>query len=393
MVAILGNSGYLTAMIENRAVATGTSFLGMFFLGIGVAIIGATARSVGYTAAQIGYLVSAQNIGFGVSVLVAGALSDIFSKPKILAVGCAILAASFAVLYRSDVYAVNMLVMAGTGVGMGAAEAVTDALLMDIHDKNESRYITINHFFVSIGSVVITLYLMFLRMNWMASLTQVAIGLAVLAVVCLFLRPRGKKRGAITAGEIISVLGKNRAIVLLFITASCAIGLGAGSMAMITTYLSVLRGTSDEIAQIGLALFLIGLATGRIVLGLVSRHDSLEKTVAFSFAAATIVVGGFFLVPLPVAVALPIAFLGGLTVAPLLPLSIALAGLMFRRIAGTAMGVVKVAIPVGGIVVPAVLAFVADTVSFAASLYVFPVIGLLGVLGIVASGATREDRT
>ena len=378
--------------ITNRPAATGTAFLSMFFLGVGVAIVGATARGVGLAPAEIGYLLAAQNVGFGVAVVAGGALSDLYRKSVILTVGLVILGASFAVLYRSPVFGVNLAVMVLMGIGMGAVEAVTDALLLEMHTRNESRYVTINHFFVSFGMVGITLYLMALALDWSASLAQVAVALGVLAVIAAFLRPPGHSRPAVAGGRIFRELTADPGIVLLFLAGAGAIGLGVGSSGVISTFATGARGWSDDRAQFALALYLIGMASGRIVIGLAPRHDRPGRIAVVASGAAFVASALLYLVRLPDSLILPLAFILGLAVAPLLPLTIAAAGLRYRHVAGTAMGVVKLAIPFGGIVVPGLFGLIADTVSFTASLYLFPASAIVFLLATVL-GECRVSRS
>ena len=374
--------------IANRGIATGSAFLSMFFLGIGVAIVGATARAVGLSASQIGYLIAAQNVGVGIAVVVGGALSDLHPKPTILAVGLAMLGFSFAALYRSDSFAVNLGVMFIMGGGMGAVEAVTDAMLLDMHTRNESRYVTVNHFFVSIGMVGITLYLMALDLNWSASLTQVAVAMAALLALVVFLRPPGH-HGAASGGQIVRELTADTGILLLFLAGAGAIGLGVGTTGVITTYATEVRRMSAESAQITLALFLLGMAAGRMLMGLLPRHNRPYGVAMVAACGALLGSVLVFALPLPPALLTALAFVTGLCVAPLLPLTIATAGLRYRHIAGSAMGMVKLAIPVGGIVFPGLLGLVSDVVSFKAALYLLP---LCALLFLVATGLGERRR-
>jgi hypothetical protein len=56
-------------MIRNVKAITASSFLSMFFLGVGAAVIGAAARNIGLSPFQIGLLIAFQNIGFMFSVI------------------------------------------------------------------------------------------------------------------------------------------------------------------------------------------------------------------------------------------------------------------------------------------------------------------------------------
>ena len=91
--------------------ATGLSFGAMFFIGVGITVLGAAARNIGLTAYEIGVLQTIQNIGFMASVLVVGAMADSFSKPRLLLSGSLILAAAFFLFYRSPGLGLNAALM------------------------------------------------------------------------------------------------------------------------------------------------------------------------------------------------------------------------------------------------------------------------------------------
>jgi MFS family permease len=71
-------------MIRHRGVLTGSSYLSMFFLGVGTAVIGAASGSIGHTPYQTGLLISVQNVGFIVSVLASGSLADSSDKARLM---------------------------------------------------------------------------------------------------------------------------------------------------------------------------------------------------------------------------------------------------------------------------------------------------------------------
>lgn len=71
-------------MIQNVKIITASSFLAMFFLGVGSTIIGAASKNIGLTPHQIGLLIAIQNVGFIFSVIVSGMLADRFSKTKLM---------------------------------------------------------------------------------------------------------------------------------------------------------------------------------------------------------------------------------------------------------------------------------------------------------------------
>ena len=92
-----------------------------------------------------------------------------------------------------------MLVMFAIGAGIGTYEGVTDAMLLDVHRERQSYHINVNHFFVTLGSIIMVLYLTFLTVNWRNALTQSGVAVLLLALVFAFLRAprRIEERGAL----------------------------------------------------------------------------------------------------------------------------------------------------------------------------------------------------
>ena len=166
-------------MIHNRKIITSSSFLAMLFLGVGYSLVGAAARNIGLTPAQIGLLLAAQNVGFAVAVAVAGALSDTLPKPRILLIGSILLAGGLLGFYVVPIFWVNVLVCVLIGLGIGAYEGATDALLFDLHGNRAGPYVNINHLCVTLGGALIALYVIFLDLLWRSAVVQA--GLAVAA--------------------------------------------------------------------------------------------------------------------------------------------------------------------------------------------------------------------
>src|SRR5512139_2111054 len=112
-------------MIRNTKAITASCYLAMLFLGIGGAVVGAAARNIGLTPSQIGLILAVQNVGFGLAVWLAGALSDTTSKPRLLLLGSLILGFGFLAYYVSPLFGVNLVVMFFIGIGMGVFEGIT----------------------------------------------------------------------------------------------------------------------------------------------------------------------------------------------------------------------------------------------------------------------------
>ena len=379
-------------MITNKKAITISSYLAMFFLGVATSIVGAAARNIGLSPFQIGMMITIQNIGFIISVSISGALSDTREKPKILFAGSLILAASFLTFYLSHVFWINLIIMLFIGIGMGTYEGVTDAMLLDIHTERVGLHINVNHLFVTLGSALIAVYLIFLEMNWRNSVVQAGIIILLLAAFFAFTKLKvkpGQSEGFI---KIIITLTQNRTVVILFVLTILAVGVELSTIGILTTYLMELRAFTQLTSKIGLITFLAGVATGRLVIGLLTREDKIVQYLLTLFSLATVFFLGLYFFDLS-GFTYPVIFLTGITISAMFPLIITLAGLLFEDNAGTVIGTIKVAIPIGGILLPFIMSLTARYTSFQTSLLIMPLAFLLslGLLLFTMRGISAQS--
>jgi fucose permease len=314
-----------------------------------------------------------------VSVLISGALADTYQKPRILMIGSIILAVSLFLFYGWSDFWINLMIMGFIGVGIGSYEGVTDALLIDIHTKRASLFININHFFFTFGSIIITIYLIFLQMAWRNAIIQAGIIVSILAILfgLMKLLPHGKKTESYF--KQLRLLTRERLVIVLFIATALVVGLEGGTVGILTTYLMDLRGFTQVTSKIGLVVFLTGMATGRLILGYITPREQIHRYIVSLFALSTVVFSTLYFLDLGNVIYL-IIFLAGLTLSAIFPLMLSLAGLVYPDIAGMVLGTIKVAIPIGGILLPFLLALLAKYSSFEIALIIFPLAGLLALI-------------
>ncbi|MGQ9615918.1 MAG: MFS transporter [Spirochaetota bacterium] len=366
-------------MIRNVHALTAASYTSMFFLGVGSTIIGAAARNIDLSPYQIGLLLTIQNLGFIISVILSGGLSDIYEKTKILFAGSCVLAISFGFFYRLSSFQINLSLMFLIGVGTGTYEGVSDAMLIEIHRKKESLYININHFFATFGSLMITLYLIFLQMNWRSATVQSGIAVGVLALFFLLSAAgKGDRSEEPLSSRLRFLLGE-KTVSILFASTICTVGLELGSVGIMTTYLMEQRGFNQITSKICLLIFLAGIATGRLLVGFFSRKNQIPRFVLILFGSATIFLGTLYFTELGW-FTYGLIFFSGMTISALLPLLITLGGVMYKDMAGTVLGIIKIAIPIGGILIPLLISVLSKYSSFKTSLLLFPFISGIGFL-------------
>ncbi len=352
------------------------AYLSMLFLGVASSLVGAAARNINISPFQIGLLLTIQNVGFMLAVWISGTLADTHQKPKILLVGSLILAFSFFAFYLTGIFWLNFLIMMLIGAGVGTYEGVTDAMLLDMHSERQSLHININHFFVTFGAILITVYLIFLDMDWRISLTQSAIVVLLLALFYAFMRLPTKNDQNEDYLQRIRILSRENLVVALFIATVLVVGVEVGTIGILTTYLMEMQGFAQTTSKVGLVTFLVGIAIGRIIVGFVSQKEQISNYILILFGLAAIFFTFLFIVDLGQWSYMSI-FLAGLGISALLPLIITLAGMVYPQMAGTVIGSIKVAIPVGGIMIPLLMSLVAGLASFQVSLLIFPLALLL----------------
>jgi MFS family permease len=367
-------------MIKNIKAITAASYMSMFFLGVSAAVVGAAAHNIGLSPYQIGLLIAAQNVGFTVSVLISGALSDQVEKTKILLVGSLILAVAFFTFFLYDPFWLNLGIMFFIGAGVGTYEGVTDALLIELHTRRQSLHINVNHFFVTFGAITIALYLSFLQVDWRNSVIES--GLVVLVLAAIFgisKLPPSRVQVSESYLERLKILTRERIVVILFIAITLAVGVEGASMGIMSTFLTELRGFTEFAGNIGLIIFLIGMAAGRLLVGFFSKDKQVILYTLALFGASCLIFAALFLIDFGQLTYLAV-FLAGLATSALVPLLITLAGLLYPEMAGTVLGAIKVAIPFGGILLPFLMSILARQVSLLAALLLFPLAFLLGFL-------------
>ena len=378
-------------MIKNKYALTTSSYAAMFFLGVATSLVGAAARNIGLSPFQIGMMITIQNIGFIIAVSLSGALSDTQEKPKILFVGSLILAISFLTFYISDIYWINLVIMLFIGVGIGTYEGVTDAMLLDIHTERVGLHINVNHLFVTLGSALITVYLIFLEMNWRRSIVQAGVIVLLLALFFALSKLAAKSSQSEGFGQKILMLAKNRTVIILFLLTIMAVGIELSTIGILTTYLMELRDFTQLTSKIGLITFLGGVASGRLIIGLLTREEKIVQYLLVLFGLATMLFFGLYFLDLNRFI-YPLIFFAGITLSALLPLIITLSGLLFEDMAGTVIGTIKVAIPIGGILLPFLMSWMARYSNLQTSLLVMPLAAFLAFgLLFISRGEMRSQ--
>jgi len=253
-------------------------------------------------------------------------------------------------------------------------------MLLDIHERRESLFISVNHFFVTFGELMIVIYLIFLQMNWRESMVQSAVAVSALAIIFGLSHVPPRKVMTESFGKRLAFLGKQRPVLVLFLMASCAVGIELSLVGIVTTLLMEFYGFDQVTSKLGLVAFLAGIAAGRLVLGVLARKSQLFEYILALFALTAAVLSFLLFASPGTVMAYILLIFSGAAISVIFPLIIALSGLKYPEMSGTVMGIIKLGIPAGGIIVPLMLSLLVQTTSFKAALVLFPAIGVAGFI-------------
>jgi fucose permease len=225
--------------------------------------------------------------------------------------------------------------------------------------------------------MMITFYLLFLQMNWRRSLNHAAIAVFVLAAYFLFARLKSGQKEVDSLSDRLKFLRQQKLVFILFLATICATGLEICLIGIMTTFLMELRDFSQVTSKIALIIFLSGLALGRLLVGLFTKREGILNLIIFFFGLSTLILTGLFVVNAK-EVNYVLVFMSGASISALFPLLITLGGIMFKDMPGTVLGIIKLALPVGGILIPILLSVISKYGSLQLALMLFPLIALTG---------------
>jgi fucose permease len=139
------------------------------------------------------------------------------------------------------------------------------------------------------------------------------------------------------------------------------------------------RDFNQVTSKIGLIIFLSGIGTGRILVGIFTKKEQILRNIMLLFALSTIFgIGAYFTDAGNLTYV--IVYFTGIATSSMLPLIITLAGLTYKDMSGTVLGIIKIAIAIGGILIPFLFSMISRYVSLKAALGLFPTITFISFL-------------
>ena len=372
-------------MSQRRWIITWGAFISMGFLGMSRSFLGTALpeirTSLDLTLVQAGTLTALLQLGFSVTVLLGGPISDTLKKSLVLMLGLLLLGGSLIFFGLAHWFWVSLLAIIVVGIGGGLIEASSNPLLIELYPGRASTLMNLHHFFFAAGSLAGPLImgtLLARSISWQWG--YIGYGLGVLFVFLLLLSQRIQSPATghpLDMNTLITLI-RQKTFLSLFCIIFCSAGVQSGIIYWTVTFLKETHGFSISLASLSLSLFLVCLAVGRLISGylLTKLYDTLYLLILFSlhliFLLASIYASATMVIPLLGAC--------GLAMAGMFPTLLGMAGKAHPAKPGTAMGLIATAAGLGSTVIPWVMSVVSQLTSLRYGFLSFEVAMAIGLV-------------
>jgi MFS family permease len=370
-------------MKQERAVLVAAAFSSLAMVGVFHTLLGAALPAIrvsfGIDLVRSGLLGSAAWLGFTTVVLAGGALSDFIGRRRILILACSIMGVCSVLLGMIRAYWINGVLFAIIGGGTGMIVSTSSALVMELFPRNEGMMMNVHHFFYALGAIVAPLAMGAVLAKggrWESIYRAGGILMLVLGGAFLFMKMREEERPLRQDIGSLRWLLRERKLLLLILITLFGMGAQNGISYWLVSFLKEVRGFPIFLSGLGLSLFSIGMAAGRLLSGWLTSRQGNTKVLLALFI--TLHLALFFLLHVVLDFGiLVICFILGMGCSGLFPGLLALGGLNFPRWAGTTMGLLGTAAGLGGTVMPWLMSIASGRDSLKAGFYTAQLAGLI----------------
>jgi fucose permease len=302
---------------------------------------------------EAGLLGSTVWLGYTVGILIGGSLSDIFKRHRVVMLACLMMGLSSLFFGIWRLFPYNCFVMGILGAGTGMMVISSSALLIKLYPKKAGMMMGIHHSFYAMGAISGPLAMgYFLRQGWDWRLIYQGSGVLMLALAGFFASVRMDQEETSThlsKNSFFSLL-TNKKLIWLILIAFFGIGTQNGISYWLVSFLKEARSFPIFFASLGLSLFSLGMASGRLLFGWMANRFGSTKILLLLLAFLNIT---FLLFHIEMKEwLLTICFLVGVGCSGLFPILLTLGGIFFPHQPGTTMGILGTAAGVGSTLMP-----------------------------------------
>jgi fucose permease len=272
-------------------------------------------------------------------------------------------------MWRS--FPANCFLLGAIGAGTGMIVSSSSALVVVLYPRKEGVILSFHHFCYALGAIfgpLVMGYVLKSAWDWRWVYRVGGISILVLGVIFLLTpREHEENKGAWNFGSFFYLLKEKNLIFLVLI-----ILLGAGTQNglyfWLVSFLKEIRSFPILLAGLGLSLFSVGLAIGRLFSVWASAW--LGNTRLLSIFLITLNVAIFLLLHIAQnKLILALCFMAGMGCSGMAPIVLALGGINFPHLLGTTMGILSTAAGIGSTFMPWIMSMASQRASLKAGLF------------------------
>ena len=321
-----------------------SAILAIFVYGMTAAMLGTILPNLSdrfrLTPSQNGAIAFAQALGLMIASLAVGPLLDAEGDKIGLVLGLACIALALLALPRATGFGPIVILLFVLGVGGGIVVTGANALVSGVSATHRATALNLVNLFFGLGGLATPFIAANLfKRNWVRlCYTVAALTIAALGVNLATQMPAPAGGSGFVLTQAAPILGRPLLLMLglfLFLYVSCEVGVWN----WLPRHL-IAQGIPEARALNILSLgFALGLLIGRVgVSPILIRVPAIEVTLAASIAMA---ISTFLMLRInKPSVAAALVFIAGVSMAPVFPTALAIAGTAFPRMTGTAIGFV-----------------------------------------------------
>lgn len=372
----------------NRQLVFRAACLGMLLFGIGLIMLGSILPDLrlkhSLDAVEAGTLFSILPVGIILGSLLFGPVCDRYGYRTLLAVSALLMFAGFEGLAFTNTSWILTLSVFLFGVGGGAINGATNAVVADISTTGKGADLSILGVFFGIGALGMPLLLSLLKKSVQFETIVAGTGLLALFAAILFAIvrfPAAKQAEGISMKQVGGLFRDATLLLIAFFLFFQSAFEGLINN-WTTTYLIERADAGQQAALMGLSAYVAGMTVMRLLIGSVLRNMSERSLLYMSFAItlAALLLFGLSRSVVPAATGL---FILGSGLAAGFPTMLGLVGNRYPNLSGTAFSFVLVIALLGNMLVNYTMGLVAETRGIE-NLVIFTFVELI-ILAVIAT--------
>jgi MFS family permease len=340
----------------NKKIIFWAACIGILFFGMGITTLGSVKHGLEqkYLLDEIasGTLFSILPFGILLGSLLFGPFCDKYGYKILLSLTCFSMFIGFEGIAYSPSHSLLKLSIFLFGLGGGAINGATSALVSDISDKDKGANLSLLGVFFGIGALGMPFLLGILENQFSYEVILSVAGFATLAVGIFYLLikfPPAKQGQGFPVAKSLSLF-KDSVLILIAFFLFCQSAFEAIINNWTTTFLTSGLAVPQNKALYALSLFVVGMTAMRLLLGSIFRNTSLKKLWigAFSMIFLGLIflfIGKYFYLSVAGLILLGAGLAGGF------PLMLGLVGDRYKELSGTAFSLVFVIALLGNMLI------------------------------------------